>query len=302
MDRINLQSLKSKAHTLLLYLFDTEKSFDDFRYGSESKEEPFDLDSDQPTKGRLAITAHIFYREWLEVFLQKLPNVKDLGVILVTTPVQEFKEILDEHFARQGITGHVILTQNRGRNFGPLLVELSKLILEYDYFIHLHSKRSAHSKPFKGELWQERNTQYLLDRSNIQGFCKAFNQNKDIGLIYVDCSDLLRKINYRWGTSRRTTRHYFVNKRGFERIDWSGKIDFPAGGMFAARVSAVKELLECDWNYSDFPEEAGQLDGTLQHGVERMIGSLVTSKGFRHLVYQEKARAYSLFPLGSKSR
>jgi lipopolysaccharide biosynthesis protein len=65
--------------------------------------------------------------------------------------------------------------------------------------------------------------------------------------------------------------------------------------MFVARVAAVKEILECEWNYSDFPDEAGQLDGTLQHGVERMIGALVSSKGLRHLVYQEKIHSYSLF-------
>lgn len=299
---LNQRSLKSKAHTLLLYLFDTEKSFDDFRFGSESKNELFELDTNQPVNGKLAITAHIFYREWLDIFVAKLPQLKELGAILVTTPVEEFKEILEEHFAKQGITGHIALSQNRGRNFGPLLVEFSKEILQYDYFIHLHSKRSAHSKPFRGELWQERNTQFLLDPSNIRDYFKAFNQDINLGLIYADCSDLLRTINYRWGTSRRTSQNFFGKQPGFEGISWSGKISFPAGGMFAARVSAVKELLECEWNYSDFPDEAGQLDGALQHGVERMIGALVSSKGLRHLVYQEKTHSYSLLPLSSKSR
>jgi lipopolysaccharide biosynthesis protein len=284
-----------------LYLFDSEKSFKDFRFESESNNELFDLDPDQPESGRLAITAHIFYREWLDIFLAKLPQFKELGAILVTTPVQEFKEMLENEFAKQGITGRVVLSQNRGRNFGPLLVELSKEILEYDYFIHVHSKRSAHSKVSRGELWQERNTQFLLDHSNIKGFHQAFNQSKDVGLIYVNCSDLLRTINYRWGTSRQATRRYFGKQRGFESIRWSGKIDFPAGGMFAARVSAVQELMECEWSYSDFPHEDGQLDGTLQHGIERMIGALVISKGLRHLVYQEKTLSYSLISPKSKS-
>ena len=47
-------------------------------------------------------------------------------------------------------------------------------------------------------------------------------------------------------------------------------IDFPAGNMFWGRTKAFDQLFNYPWSWSDFPEENGQLDGTVRHAIERL--------------------------------
>ena len=54
-----------------------------------------------------------------------------------------------------------------------------------------------------------------------------------------------------------------------------------------ARISSISQLLEYGWTYEDFPEELGQLDGTMQHTVERLIGAVAHGNGFESAVISE---------------
>jgi lipopolysaccharide biosynthesis protein len=70
-----------------------------------------------------------------------------------------------------------------------------------------------------------------------------------------------------------------------ESVRWSGKLMFPIGGMFWVKTQAIRQLLDIPWRYEMFPEEEGQMDGSLQHSVERLIGELTLANGFAHLLY-----------------
>jgi hypothetical protein len=49
--------------------------------------------------------------------------------------------------------------------------------------------------------------------------------------------------------------------------------------MFWARSKALQRLLDLDLRFDDFPEEQGQIDGTLAHAVERSFAFLAEANG-----------------------
>jgi lipopolysaccharide biosynthesis protein len=68
---------------------------------------------------------------------------------------------------------------------------------------------------------------------------------------------------------------------------------FPAGGMFLARTKDFGTLASVPWEIDWFPEELGQLDGTLQHTAERMIGLIPSLDGKTHAFFHNKLEAFT---------
>jgi hypothetical protein len=58
-------------------------------------------------------------------------------------------------------------------------------------------------------------------------------------------------------------------------------LEFPSGSMFWARSKALQLLLDLDLRFEDFPQEQGQIDGTLSHGIERSLAFLAEANGCR---------------------
>jgi lipopolysaccharide biosynthesis protein len=280
-------SLIRKAVSLGYWLLDSEKSLSDFRKEANWKEE--DLIAEFPSDkimSPLVITAHVFYPDFA---IQLIDNLKDLPRdtrILITTPSKHIKELLESYLKTAGNPHDVRLTPNIGRNFGPLLVEFSKELLKEESFIHVHSKRSLHT-PAIAQEWLKRELDLLLTREGLQRISSLMETNQRIGLVYADMSDLIWGVNFRWGRSLKTAKRFFAHLPGFERIKWSGKLYFPAGGMFWTRTQAIRPLLEIDWDYGMFPQEQDQRDGELHHAQERIVGELTKSLNFHKAVYQQ---------------
>jgi len=82
---------------------------------------------------------------------------------------------------------------------------------------------------------------------------------------------------------------------GFENIKWSGRLLFPAGGMFWVKTDAIRPLLEFPWTYEVFPGESGQIDGATQHGIERVIGELTRARGYRQASSFENTHKFAIY-------
>jgi lipopolysaccharide biosynthesis protein len=274
-------------------LLDSEKSLSDFRKKAVWKEE--DLIVEKPSDkimSPLVITAHVFYPEFATQLIDSLKQLPKETKVFATTPSQEIKEDLESYLTAAGNPQDVRLTPNIGRNFGPLLVEFSKKLLKEENFIHVHSKKSLHS-PGIAQDWLKRNTDLLLSREGLQRISSLTESNPNVGLVYADASDLIRGINFRWGRSRKIAKRFFAHLPGFERVRWSGRLSFPAGGMFWARTQALRPLLEINWAYGMFQQEQNRQDGELQHSQERIVGELAHSFNFQKAVYL-KSKGFKL--------
>lgn len=274
-----------KLGTFYHWLRDEEKSLADFRKQVIWKKDQLIVEEKiTESLEPVAITAHVYYEDFARELIDALKNLNGITKIYLTTSSTGIKKTLEEHLGKSGFHYEIRITPNIGRNFGPLLVEYSKSLLNETSFIHVHSKQSLHSPDFAAD-WLSRNINLLLTKEGIERIGQIFRLDPQIGLAFVDASDLLYGSNFRWGRSRDITRRIFALFPGFEKVKWSGRLSFPAGGMFWTRTDAIRPLLELGWNYEMFPSEQGQRDGALQHGLERMVGQIALARGFKQAVY-----------------
>jgi lipopolysaccharide biosynthesis protein len=286
-----------KIGTLSRWLFDSEKSLSDFRKRVEWKPELLIPESDSLAKPEpVAITAHVFYEDFAQELISALSNLTNISKVYLTTPSSYIKDLLENYLNKSTYAFDVRLTPNSGRNFAPLFVEFSKDLLNEKSFVHVHSKKSLHS-PELAHDWLARSTNLFLSKEGLNRVERLTQSDSRIGLVFVDASDLLFGINFRWGRSLPVAEKVFGTLKGFENIKWSGKLSFPAGGMFWAKSEAIRPLLEMDWDYSMFPIEKGQGDGELQHAIERMVGQLPLSRGFNHAIYLKDISGFKLIEL-----
>src|SRR5262249_18051218 len=67
-----------------------------------------------------------------------------------------------------------------------------------------------------------------------------------------------------------------------------GYFDFPVGNMYWATARAIWPLLTANLTVEDFPEEAGQTDGTLAHCLERLPVLVARRQGFTHAILKSR--------------
>ena len=60
-------------------------------------------------------------------------------------------------------------------------------------------------------------------------------------------------------------------------LDTLGTFKFPAGSMFWCKPAAIHSLLDLNLRWTSFDREFGQIDGTLAHGLERLLGLASTN-------------------------
>jgi lipopolysaccharide biosynthesis protein len=239
---------------------------------------------------KIAITVHLFYEEYVERLqsaLERFPFPFDL---LITTASDELAEICRNTFAELAENLVVRRVPNRGRNFGPLFVEYSSEFKKYDLVIHVHSKKSSYLEKdvafqWSTELWDSLISNPEVVRRAVEGFVR----DPKIGL-YYPFATLIPPATFDWAMSGKIGKEWSCQHK-VKHL--SGFIPFPAGGMFWFRPRAVEPILESNFDYSDFPDELGQVDATLQHALERLMGTVPLTLGFKHLVYDVKSDSFT---------
>ena len=218
-----------------------------------------------------------FYPDLLPPIVARLEHVQQGLDLFISTDSPEKQQDIAALCANyeQGIV-EIRLAPNRGRDIAPKLITFRDVYAHYDLFLHLHTKRSPHSGALAG--WSDYLTGSLLGSPQIVRSILSLFDDTSIGLVFPQHLFTLRKA-LRWGFNYQQSAR-LLRRMGVElQADWP--LDFPSGSMFWGRCAAIRPLLDLHLAVEDFPEEAGQVDGTLAHAIERCVLHAVETAGYR---------------------
>ena len=236
----------------------------------------------------IAIHLHLFYVDLLPEFVSYFANMpyrfdlyiscqEDADVAAIRAGLKELKlaKSID-----------IRPLPNRGRDLAPLYVKFANEILNHDYFLHIHSKKSLYSGQEKGG-WRQFSLELLLGSEDKIKYIFELFKNKNAGLIYPDIHEEVPTIAYSWLANEGLGRQLFAE---YDLGDMPSVFNYPAGSFFWARTDALKPLFERGYTYEDFPAEKGQTDGTLAHALERILPFISRKQGYDdYIMYLDKA-------------
>ncbi len=230
---------------------------------------------------RVGVMAHVFYPDLIEEFaqsLQYIPIPFTLLVSVMDAAAAKHVQARMKHLPNvQQLS--IKIVENRGRDIAPLLVDFNDEILSLDVICHIHTKKSLYTG---GE--QSRWRRYLLDSlfgssGRVAWILGMFQASPTLGLVYPESYEGMPL----WGhtlLSNGTVCDALAARLGIA-LEHGRYLDFPAGSMFWARVNALRPLFDLHLQTHDFPPEQAQVDGTLQHAVERMFSQVARHQGYR---------------------
>lgn len=220
---------------------------------------------------------HGYYTELLPGILQQ---ISELGLdirLLVTTDTAAKVAIANRQIATYGLNGQAILCQNRGRDVAPFLIEGAQYLGDAEIILHLHTKKSPHDSVYAG--WGDFLRTNLIGSRDIALSILQLMAESPVGLVFSDHFPAVNDLR-NWGFDFDHARNLLA--RIGCHIDAATPLEFPTSTMFWARREAIAPLFELGLTYEDFEPEAGQIDGTLAHAIERSLLYIAEHVGFGH--------------------
>ena len=250
-------------------------------------------DSTTWRKQKIAICLHVFYVDVVKKFAECLHSFPTDVDVFVAVASHDIAEQVKSQFSSIKTVNkiEVVVCPNRGRNFGPLLVEFGSSLLEYDLMCHLHSKKSLYSGREQTQ-WFDYLNQYLFrDKHVVKSILRLFDKNPDYGIYYPTSFWMMPSWVNNW-TCNKPFAKDFVSDFG---LDISQDfVNYPVGGMFWVRPKAIEPLLSKNYNYESFPEEPLPNDGSWLHALERVLGLLAEKQGYKQFFYYPPSGKFTL--------
>jgi len=233
---------------------------------------------------KVAVCLHVFYADFLDYYRQCLAHFPVNVDVFISVSDVALKDVAIEKLESLEKVNkiEVVPVPNRGRNFGPMLVEFGQTLLEYDLFCHLHSKKSLYSGRPQTQ-WADYLGEFLLNDANVIGKAITHMTKDDKCGVYYPTSFMMMPDWVNHWLKNKPFKGKFFDEWGVK--DHSEFIAYPVGGMFWAKPSALKQLLEKEYKYEDFPAEPLPNDGSELHALERCIGLLAERNGYKQLFY-----------------
>lgn len=229
----------------------------------------------RPSPPKIALIIHAFYPDILDEILSYLDLLPSTIELFVTTTIEK-KEQIESKLKKYDNPFELLIVENKGRDVLPFINVFKKLVeFNFDYLIKVHTKKSLHR--VDGAVWRQELYNSVLGVDAFSRSILALESDRSIGLI---------------GPERHfVTMDTYIGSNQDRLMQFAAKLDmsvdsifetgFFAGTMFIGRIQALEPLLRLGITDRDFEPEAGQIDGTLAHVIERVVSLCALSKRFR---------------------
>jgi hypothetical protein len=185
-------------------------------------------------------------------------------------------DLVKQYLLQNRWSFELIELPNRGRDVLPFIrYQLPRLReLGFPLFAKIHTKKSVHLRT-GGDWgrWLGREILEFIASGNAE---QVLANNPSVGLLGPQGAVAPMTLQLEKNVSWLETLLY---ETGLKANDFLGG-QFVAGTMMLGRVNALDSLLEIGLTDQDFEKESGQLDGTLAHALERMIGASCIQTGY----------------------
>lgn len=260
-----------------------QETFEDEQVGRRTAEfiQPGNTDAGTVQGLRVGVHAHMYYADLAEEFIWHLSQIPCRFDLYASTANETDRQRVEALFRTipNASCVEVRVVPNVGRDIAPFLVEFGRELAKYDIVCHIQTKKSLYNHG-STDGWRESTLHSLFEDPETIAFYLRSLQTGRYGMIYPQCFHNLPYMANTW-LANAGLAHTWAPRFKVERLP-RDYFDFPAGSMFWARADAIRPLLEAGLEWSDFPPETGQTDGTLAHCIERMLGVVVTSRHYLH--------------------
>jgi hypothetical protein len=243
-------------------------------------EVPFAFELPPCRHEKVAAIIHAFYPEIVPDLLAQLRNIPCRTDLFISTDTEDKRAEIAGHCAgwdRGSV--HIRVCENRGRDLAPKLITFKDVYETHEIFLHLHTKRSPHGgTPLSS--WRHYLTENLIGSPEIARSNLHLLEDPKVGIVFPQHLFDLRGI-LNWGYDYNHARALLA-RMGIE-LSKNLVLEFPSGSMFWGRSAAIRRLLDLDLQFSDFPDEAGQIDGTPAHAIERIMLMVAEASGYEWL-------------------
>ncbi|MDR7125439.1 rhamnan synthesis F family protein [Pseudotabrizicola sp. 4114] len=223
----------------------------------------------------VGVFIHLFYPELAAVFRDRLALLDQPYRLYVSTDTRaKAMQIMAQLPAAV-----VRVVPNRGRDVYGKLYGFADVYAAHDVVLHLHGKKSPHAEGL--DHWLEHCLTCLLpNREEVFRIISLFQSVPDLGLVApLTFKSVLAAAH--WGDNLDIARELVARMQPPCPLPTDADLDFPVGSMFWARRAALEPLLALALTPEHFPPEAGQLDATPAHAIERLFGVVCQAGGYR---------------------
>lgn len=237
-----------------------------------------DLKIDKPA--RVAAAVHVYFPELLPEILAHLAQIPVRFDLLVTNASGVPLRIDRSGLPRLGQV-RLLEVPNHGRDILPLVCLVNAGLLDpYDLVVKVHTKKSEwraeHELGGTGDSWRSDLLGSLLgSEAAVSAILDAFAARPDLGILTSPGSVLGPEM---WGDNQPITEALL---RRLELPLVEKDLRFAAGSMYWVRGFVLQGLRSLNLSDSDFEPEAGQVNATTAHAVERIIGILAGEAGLQ---------------------